>query len=1041
MPEVKIELDFELESIPTPSFGSATQAILKSSDPALLITGAAGTGKTFLLEQIALKAIQEDQIPPEKVLFIAFSRHQAKEVRKRLTNFSSAPSLMRITTFHSFAYSIVQQAVNQDPELAIFENLKLLSGPEQEVRLHELLINSIKDKSINWPQELNGAVGTYGLTQQVRNLLARIRSLGMDPGDLIKLGHLHENPLWVELGKFAEIYLDVFDAQNIIDYAEVQHRAGLYLAQAVSNKKLTSKPELVIVDEYQDIDYSQVRILRALQNLGTRIVAAGDVETGIFQFRGTDIKAIERFKNDFFKAKVHNLTTNYRKNKEFSSRIQTFETNSHQNAHLISQIRELRKQDYSWSSIAIIGRNLTSLTELHRELIRAQIPAALDEIENPIFQDSAVKVIIDFIELAITAKDNLSDFDEQLLMRVIHGPLIECPKSDMRKTVNQIRELARQKSQEIPNSTQAIRQAFLNSSLLFELDEHAWGLRKLSALIASVHSLLDKNASLYQIIWQIFSETIDEKFQELFQLESANKLWRDRLYEAALRGDDEAFLANRALDSILSLFDMASREDETKGLSRDLNNFIRELKLQSFAQETIAQKSQRDQVQLLTAHSAKTRQWRAVFVIDLQEGVWPTDRIRNNLLEVERITEEGYSKKFSRQDLLTEERKLFNVAISRAQDLVFLTAINNHYEDKAIPSHFLNDFDEFEKKPTLSHYPEASPSLTDLIIQLRRVLISDSSSENLKKAAAVRINSLITARDGFSNLIAPNLAPEKWWGISKPEHSNEPVRSIDLPVKLSASQLKSIDDCSLKWFFDNDGGAKLVKAQSMSVGSIVHALANAIVKKEVEPKFDALVNHVEKIWPKIEFDADWIATKEKSSTEEMLRVLLRWHNAERDRTVKAVEQRIDYVHTFSDQADSIQISGRIDRIEVDKEDPNSAYLVDFKTSKKSPTGPEVEKDPQLGAYRLAVDAGVLNKKLNANLISKGAELVELRDTKKGDARVLPTAEIERNGILEVLKKALTTVRDENFAATICSSCRFCSYKAICPAQPQGNQVI
>ena len=324
MPEVKIELDFELESIPTPSFDSATQAILKNSDPALLITGAAGTGKTFLLEQIALKAIQEDQIPPEKVLFIDFSRHQAKEVRKRLTNFSSAPSLMRITTFHSFAYSIVQQAVNQDPELAIFENLKLLSGPEQEVRLHELLINSINDKSINWPQELNGAVGTYGLTQQVRNLLARIRSLGMDPGDLIKLGHLHENPLWVELGKFAEIYLDVFDAQNIIDYAEVQHRAGLYLAQAVSNKKLTSKPELVIVDEYQDIDYSQVRILRAFQKLGTRIVAAGDIETGIFQFRGTDVKAIERFKDDFFKAKVHNLTTNYRKNKEFLFRAKNF---------------------------------------------------------------------------------------------------------------------------------------------------------------------------------------------------------------------------------------------------------------------------------------------------------------------------------------------------------------------------------------------------------------------------------------------------------------------------------------------------------------------------------------------------------------------------------------------------------------------------------------------------------------------------------------------------------------------------------------------
>ena len=90
---------------------------------------------------------------------------------------------------------------------------------------------------------------------------------------------------------------------------------------------------------------------------------------------------------------------------------------------------------------------------------------------------------------------------------------------------------------------------------------------------------------------------------------------------------------------------------------------IQELKLQSFAQETIAQKAQKDQVQLLTAHSAKTREWRAVFVIDLQEGVWPSDRIRNNLLEVERITDQGYARKFSRNDLLKSWFKLKNTTL------------------------------------------------------------------------------------------------------------------------------------------------------------------------------------------------------------------------------------------------------------------------------------------------------------------------------------------------------------------------------------------
>ena len=1041
MREVKVELDFSLAPTPSPKFDSTEISILQSRAAALLITGSAGSGKTFLLEQLALKAVADDQLSPEKVLFIAFSRHQAKEIRKRLTATCQLPNLMRITTFHSFAYGLVQQAVNQDPELASFENLKLLSGPEQEVRLHELLLNSIKDKSLAWPKEYEGAVGTYGLTQQVRNLLARIRSLGMDPVDLIQLGKLHDNSLWVELGKFAEIYLDVFDAQNIIDYAEVQHRAGLYLAQANYQPLMNGIPELVLVDEYQDIDYSQVRILRALQKLGTRIVVAGDKSTSIYQFRGIDAKAIERFKEDFANPEIYNLTGNYRQSKPIVPNIETFETISLQNAHLIARIRELRKLGYAWSEIAIIGRNLASLTELHRELVRAQVPALLDEIENPIFQDSAVKVIVELLELAILTQDDLADLDAQLVTRVLHNPLIGYSKSELRKTVNQIRELARENKQEVPSTEAAIKQALLNPALLLDLDQHAWGLRKLSALIASIHNLMNEKAAIYRIIWQVFSELIDEKAQAEYQLAAGQSTWRDELYLASLRGDHEAFLANRALDSILSLFDMASREDEIESSARDLKSFINELKLQAFAQETIAQKAQRDQVQLLTAHSAKTRQWRAVFVIDLQAGIWPSDRIRNNLLEVERITSEGYSRKFSRQDLLEEEYKLFKVAISRAEEVIFLAAVNNHYEDKAIPSHFLYEMNNFKDIPHINYYPQASVSLANLIVQLRGVLNSEVTSLELKKAAALRINSLLSATDGFSNPIAPNLAPSKWWGISRPARSLAPIREPEKPVKISASQIQSIADCSLKWFFDNDGGAKLIKAQAMSVGSIVHALANAIVKNEVAPEFAALTKYVEQVWPKIEFDADWIAKKEKSNTEEMLKVLLRWHNSDRHRQVKAVEEKVDYLHTFEEQADSILVSGRIDRIEADSQDPSSLYLVDFKTSKKSPSGPEVENDPQLGAYRLAVDSGALNKKLNGEFTSKGAELVELRDTKKGEARVLPTAEVEKNGILEVLQKALKTIRDENITATKCNSCRFCSYKAICPAQTQGQQVI
>ncbi|MGA0986311.1 MAG: UvrD-helicase domain-containing protein, partial [Candidatus Nanopelagicales bacterium] len=123
MREVKVELDFSLQAPPTPSFDPTALEILEEKAAALLITGSAGSGKTFLLEQLALKAIQEEKIAPEKIIFIAFSRHQARAIRKQITSYSNSPALMRITTFHSFAYGVVQQVVNQNPELEIFENL------------------------------------------------------------------------------------------------------------------------------------------------------------------------------------------------------------------------------------------------------------------------------------------------------------------------------------------------------------------------------------------------------------------------------------------------------------------------------------------------------------------------------------------------------------------------------------------------------------------------------------------------------------------------------------------------------------------------------------------------------------------------------------------------------------------------------------------------------------------------------------------------------------------------------------------------------
>ncbi|MFY9325426.1 MAG: ATP-dependent DNA helicase [Candidatus Nanopelagicales bacterium] len=1039
MRDVKVELDFSLKSTPHIELDPAQAQALELNCPSLLITGATGTGKSLLLEAMALDALARQKIAPEKILFIAFSRQQAKAVRSRLAAQANSYVLPKITTFHSFAYGVVQQVVNQDPELAIFENLKLLSGPEQEVRLNELLVNAVKDKAINWPEELKFAVGTYGLTQQVRNLLARVRALGLDPSDLTKLGQLHDNPLWIELGKFGDIYLDVLDAQNMLDYSEVVHRASLYLAQESLGQILEPKPKLVLVDEYQDIDPAQVRLLKALNSLGCKIVCAGDINSSIYSFRGADATALEGFNEDFVNSQIINLEKNHRRQADFSQEIKTFENASIQAAQIVSQIRELRKNhELAWSEIAIIGRGSETLSEIYRELTHSEIPAEMDEIENPVYQDSAVKVILDLIELALTDSEEIS---ESLIERVLEAPLIDYPKSDLRKTVSEIRDLLSGRKEETPSTAEAIKQAYLNPQLLLELGPSAWGLRKLSGLVLSVQQLISTQASIYSVLWQVFSERALPEFIEQFQIEMSTNTWQERLYQSALRGERETYLANKSLDSILALFDMASREDESQGSARGLASFIQELKVQQFAQETIAQKAQRSAVQLLTAHSTKGREWQAVFIVDLQEGVWPSDKLRNTLLEAERIEQKGYSRKFSRNDLINEEQRLFQVAVSRAKQFLYLSCIKNDYDDKSNPSQFLFELVNNAEIEHSANYPQSYLSLTDLIVQLRQTLISQTTSTELKKIAALRINNLLNAQDGFGNYIAPNLAPNKWWGVKSSTASEVSLRDPNSPVTISASQIKTLSDCSLKWFFDNDGGARLPKAQYMSVGSIVHALAKAIVKEEVKPEINSMTSYVEAIWPKIEFDAEWVSLKEKESAHEMLKTLIKWHQADRKRDVVAVEETIKYVHKFDELNDSIKISGRIDRIEADQEDPDSIYVVDFKTSKKAPTGPEAKKDPQLGAYLLAVAGGGLKETLQREVKATGAELVELRDSKKGEARVLASADIKTNGVLKVLQEGLRVIRSEAISANRCSACNTCSYKKICPAQSEGRGVI
>uniref|UniRef100_A0AAU2V2L2 DNA 3'-5' helicase n=1 Tax=Streptomyces sp. NBC_00003 TaxID=2903608 RepID=A0AAU2V2L2_9ACTN len=283
------------------------------SGPLLVLAGP-GTGKTTtLVEAVAAKVAAGTD--PERVLVLTFSRKAAVELRDRMAlRLGAGAKSPQATTFHSYCYALVR--AHQDAEL-FREPLRLLSGPEQDVAVRDLLAGQIDLQRtglahVSWPDELRACLTTRGFADEVRAVLARSRELGLGPDALARFAERAGRPDWKAASAFLAEYLDVLDLQGVLDYAELVHRAVL-LAERI---ELPSY-EAVFVDEYQDTDPAQVRLLKALAGGGRTLVAFGDPDQSIYTFRGADINGILDFPDTFARtagspAPVEVLTTSRR---------------------------------------------------------------------------------------------------------------------------------------------------------------------------------------------------------------------------------------------------------------------------------------------------------------------------------------------------------------------------------------------------------------------------------------------------------------------------------------------------------------------------------------------------------------------------------------------------------------------------------------------------------------------------------------------------------------------------------------------------------
>jgi superfamily I DNA/RNA helicase/RecB family exonuclease len=1043
--------------VAAPTLDPAQQAVVDHRDGPLLVLAGPGTGKTTTLVEAVVARIEEGA-SPEQVLVLTFSRKAAEELRSRITaRVGRTVAEPAASTFHSFCYALLRTyGVAPGGRLP-----RLLSGAEREVRVRELLRgNASGEGKTHWPRELAPALTLRGFAVEVCDLLDRARERGLDGNGLRALGRDAGLPVWEAAGDFFDEYLDVLEAREEVDYADLVTRAAALLdgpARAVRDRFTA-----VYVDEYQDTDPSQEALLRQLAGNGRLLVAVGDPDQAIYGFRGADVNGILEFPRRFPRAdggaaKVLALSVCRRSGPALVEVSRAAATKipigglsttgrDHRVLHPagpdgpppeirlypsvaaeVSGIADLLRRAHlidgtPWSGMAVLVRSgVRSIPTLRRALVTAGVPVSVAADELPLSRDPAVAPLLQALDLIARGDERERRGEDRISPQharsLLLSPLGGATPAQLRALGRRLREVDRCVNDGLPRpSAELIRDAVTDPRDEVLLDEWVGApVRRLTRLLAAATKLANDGGSPAEVLWALWSGSD----------------WARRLSTAAADPDVAGRAADRDLDAVLALFDAASRLEDHQPRAT-VGALLEEIQAQEIPASPYEEKAGvLGAVRLLTAHRSKGLEWDLVVVAGVQEGVWPDLRRRGSVLDADRLDRNEVAPPVSTGRLLTDERRLFYVALTRARSRLVITATSGTDDLAERPSRLLDETGlPVPEQVSMTTGILAMPSL---VAQLRRALADPATEPGLRQHAAQRLAELADAVDDAGEPLVPAADPGSWWGLPDLTPGALPVRPSDAPVQLSGSAVAAFEDCPRKWFLDREANATEVTSTSQGFGSIVHALAEAVVVGELPPDIDAITARLDSVWHLLPYDAAWVAAREHDEAKQALQRFLAWHIAN-PRTCAGAEESFEVA-----VGDDIVIRGRADRVELD--DAGRVFVVDLKTGKYPPADKTLDREPQLGIYQLAVRQGAFSQ---WSTTPGGAELLQLRKTSRGGdvkRQQQPALAPGEEWVDDLVGGVAGAIRAERFPARPSDDCNRCRFRTSCPARDEGGQVV
>ena len=595
------------------------EAVLATDGPCLVIAGA-GSGKTKVLTHKIAYDI-ESGIKPWNILAITFTNKAANEMKERIEKLiGDAAKDLWMGTFHSICVRILRRYIDR---IGYKTDFVIFDTSDQKTLIKECL------KALKVDDKIFTDRGVLSEISNGKNEMLEPKAYGVKyAGDFRK----------EKIAEIYELYQRRLRENNAIDFDDIINFTIKILSENPDVLDYyTEKFKYILVDEYQDTNKAQFTLVSLLASKYGNVTAVGDNDQGIYSFRGADISNILNFEKDFPGTRIIKLEQNYRctgnilkaanavikhNENKYDKKLWTENEEGHlpciycgedeydEGRYIVEQINHLKTEEYYKNSdFTILYRMNAQSRAIEDILMREGIPyKVIGGLK--FYERKEIKDIIAYLRLIHNSADNLS------LKRIINEP-----KRGIGKTsIDQIQEI----SDKTGNS-------------MYEIIRNAqeYGLTR----------VYSNSRDFIEQMEYLKSKKDELKISDLIK-ETLNKTG----YTKALENENSVEAETRIEN--LEEFLTVAIEFEEESADNTLAEFLENITLSS---DIDGMEDQDDSVTLMTLHSAKGLEFPVVFLVGMEEGIFP-----------------GY-KSIGEPQALEEERRLFYVGITRAKQYLYLT--------------------------------------------------------------------------------------------------------------------------------------------------------------------------------------------------------------------------------------------------------------------------------------------------------------------------------------------------------------------------------